>query len=43
MEQKELLGKLRALNSAIEDYLDKLDMDEGEKKEPKKSKEEKED
>lgn len=41
MDQKELLKKLKALNSAIEDYIDNIDMAEADEK-PSKS-EEKED
>lgn len=36
MDQKEMLAKLKAINSAIEDYLDKVDMSEADE-EPKKS------
>lgn len=35
MDQKEILSRLKKLNSLIEDYLDKVDMDEAEEQ-PKK-------
>ena len=38
MDQKEILSKLKSLNSLIEDYLDKVDMSEAED-EPKKDEE----
>ena len=39
MENKDILAKLKALTSAMEDYLDKMDMDEAdeEQKPVKKS------
>lgn len=43
MDQKELLKKLKALNSAIEDYIDNIDMAEADEKPSKKSDENKED
>lgn len=43
MDQKELLKKLKALNSAIEDYIDNIDMAEADEKTSKKSDENKED
>lgn len=39
MDHKELLAKLKALNSSIEDYLDMLDMSEADKEDKKKEKE----
>ena len=36
MDKKEMLAKLKALNEAINDYLDNVDMAEGDEK-PKKS------
>lgn len=38
MDQQEILKKLKALNSAIEDYLDRVDIDDADcgKKNPEK-------
>lgn len=36
MDKKEMLAKLKALNEAIEDYIDNVDMSEVDEK-PKKS------
>lgn len=33
VDQKEILAKLKVLNSMIEDFLDKMDMDEAEEAE----------
>lgn len=40
METGEIVKKLKALNSAIEDYLDKLDMEAVEPEDDKSSKKE---
>lgn len=42
MDQKEMLAKLKAINSAIEDYLDKVDMSEAEEESKKSGKDKKE-
>lgn len=43
MDQKELLKKLKALNSAIEDYIDNMDMAEADDDKPTKKSEKSED
>ena len=43
MEKAELLKKLKALNAAIEDYIDNVDMSEADDKPIKSEKKDKED
>ena len=43
MENTEILKKLKVLNSMIEDFLDKMDMDDAEDEKAKKSDGKKED
>lgn len=43
MENTEILKKLKVLNSMIEDFLDKMDMDDAEDEKSKKSDGKKED
>lgn len=43
MENTEILKKLKVLNSMIEDFLDKMDMDDAEDEKEKKSDGKKED
>lgn len=40
MDQKEIISKLKRLNSLIEDYLDKVDMDEADEQPQKEDKKE---
>lgn len=43
MDKAELLKKLKALNAAIEDYIDNVDMSEADDEQKKSSKKDKED
>jgi hypothetical protein len=43
MDQKELLKKMKALRSVIEDYIDNIDMSEADEDKPEKNCDKKED